>query len=277
MYGNDLISQFGKKEKKQGYLNLDKLDYHILNSPKWHKATFVEINGKKYYIKHQENNNDRASAEIINGILFNKAGIVSAEYLPIEFENKKCVISNDVLNQNCMSLCDYEISLIDKKNIYFKPFLFAKDKRYENFDRLSLATLDCLRQSLIINAIDLGINNWDGTCNNRGVQVVNGIATAMRVFDNEASGWGWNENISEFTNSFVAHRISHEEIINHYRTNEEYRKYITPQELAEVVGSLPLDESAKEFTEQTGYQFSQEYLDFLKFNTDKTAEELEHC
>ncbi len=279
MYGNDLISYFGKKEKKQGFFNLQDLNEYNFQTDSCYSTRRIEINGKDYFMKDLFNK-DRISAEILCGILYNKIGTKSAMYLPTKFNDEKCVISNDVLDKDCMSI-DYYLKILDEVYHYghVNPFLFSDKYSYIPLkNRLDVVTLDCLRENLKLNAVDLAVGNWDGRNSNRGVKFIDGKATEMRAFDNEASGWKWgNKNDLIFYNNFSVERLFPQDIMNHYRTNEEYRQYITPQELAEVVGALPIDESVQEATEATGHNFNQDYIDFLKYNTNRTAEELEHC
>ena len=279
MYGNDLISYFGKKEKKQGFLNLEDLDCYTFKTDPHYGTRKIEIDGKDYFMKDIFNK-DRISAEILCGILYNKMGTKSAMYLPMYFEDERYVISNNVLDKDCMSIEEYLKTLEKVYNYgHVNPFLFSDKYSYVPLEnRLDVVTLDCLRENLKINAIDLALGNWDGRNSNRGIKMVDRKATEMRVFDNEASGWKWGfERDLIFYNNFAVARLIHDDVINHYRTNEEYRQYITPQELAEVVGSLPIDESVNEATQATGHQFNQEYIDYLKYNVDKTAQELEQC
>ena len=290
---NLLLSRFGEQEKKQGFLQIESAKdlYYPLGYSKGATAPLY-IEGKKHFIK--EVKDDKLSSELISSHIFNMLLIKSAIYLPVKHGDYSEAVSNNVIDDNCLITSVY-LSELKKTLGKINPFLFSNENSFipiDNTTRNTLATRHAIRQNLKMNAVDLAIDNWDRGYNNFGVvmkekvfydkglnnfeiSIKDNVIEDIVLYDNEASGW--NLPHKKHHNNFSFSTLSFEEIINHYKQNEEYREYISPQELAQTVGSIQIDTSAQEVTQVCGHQFSQEYLDFLKFNVDKTAEALEHC
>lgn len=273
---NKLISRFKKQEIKQGFLQLaNNPDFTYPYGYEKGATAPVTVDGSDYYIK--EVNGDKLSAELLLGQIFNKLGIKSAIYLPVRHDDYSEAISNDVLDDNTIIASVY-LSNLKKSVGKYNPFLFTQEKTFlpiDNSIRNTFASKHAIRQNLKMNAVDLALSNWDRGFNNFGVTIQQNKVEDIVLYDHEASGWQIGHE--KFHNNFSFLSLPFDEIINYYKTNEEYREYTTPQELAETVGNIEIDKTADDITQHTGHQFREEYLDFLKFRIDKTAETLEQC
>ena len=197
--------------------------------------------------------------------------------MPVRHDDYSEAISNDVLDDKTIIASVY-LSTLKKSVGKYNPFLFTQEKTFlpiDNSIRKTFASKHAIRQNLKMNAVDLALSNWDRGFNNFGVTIQQNKVEDIVLYDHEASGWQIGRE--KFHNNFSFLSLPFDEIINYYKTNEEYREYTTPQELAETVGNIEIDKTASDITEQTGHQFREEYLDFLKFRIDKTAESLEQC
>ena len=191
--------------------------------------------------------------------------------MPARHGNFIETISNDVLAQDCLVASNYFKMLRNTLGQDINPFLLTTQNPviFDDF-----VEDNAMRQMIIRDCLNLGFKNWDGHKGNFAVRIVNGRVAEIIGFDNEASAVPSDK---KFHNIISEKRLDYQGMLQEYQSNEIYRQFILPTELAEIVGSVDIDGTAERYTQLTGHNFDQDYLDEMKFSTNKLAEDLEHC
>lgn len=269
MNTNKLLSWFNEKEKKQGFLQLEGAQNVFYDKQYFMGAVNrLQVDGVGYYLKAVSPK--EMDAEAILGPICKKY-FKSAIYLPVRHGSFIETISNDVLGQDCLVASNYFKMLRNTLGKEINPFLLTPQNPviFDDF-----VDDNAMRQMIIRDCLHLGFKNWDGHKGNYAVRIVDGKVVEVIGFDNEASGVPADK---KFHNILSDKRLDYQGMLHEYQTNEIYRQFIQPCELAEIVGGVDIDETASMYTDLTGHKFNQDYLDEMKFSTDKLAEDLKHC
>lgn len=221
-----------------------------------------------------------------------KLGIKTALSLPAGHKNKYVyAISNDVANESTILAKDYyeqfwENIRTDRNysgtTIGQHPFYLPSIKEQVEIDYNKFITPEAMRTLQIVRGLDMASYNTDRNWYNYYFQVENGVITDVIFIDHAMSGANIESTLfkelvdcmyySEFNK--ILGRNNYSNIISNFKNNEVIQDFITPQELAEIIGSANLVEEARDIKSTIGYKISDKYVDALAKSYDYTAEEL---
>ena len=231
-------------------------------------------------------------AETVLSQVFCNLGIQSAIYLPAGHKNKYVyAVSNDITNENTILAKDYYEQFWAKRendesyigaDVLRNPFYLPSKKEQLEFEYGEYITPEAMRTLQKVRVLDMASFNTDRNKYNYYFQMENGVITDIILIDHAMSGANVESTLCEelvnclYFNEFnrIYGRNNFDKIISNFKNNEVVQDIITPQELAETVGSVNMMEEARDIKGTIGYKIDQGYLDVMAKSFDYTAEEL---
>ena len=217
-------------------------------------------------------------AEVLLNRVYQKLGLKSVEYYPL-FNSKRCVISKAIQGENICSGEEFFEKVSNNSAGFDKRVVkFADEYSQSELDTiqnfLKYADEDFLRQLFITRGFDLATFNYDRNLKNFFVESdETGLARNMILLDNEASGC-LKYRRNGYYNDFTSQKLYKDELIRAFRQNEDYQQYITRFEIAETIATAPFNETTQEVKDEIGFVVDAEFLENVKMNSYKVAEEL---
>ncbi len=294
MEDNGLIKYYRDRKRGKDLTSTKKhKDFRILigkqGDVKSHQ-TYLQTPEGIYYTKCASK--AEIDAETVLSQVFCKLGIQSAIYLPAGHKNKYVyAVSNDITNENTILAKDYYEQFwenIRKDSNYSgttigqHPFYLPSIKEQVEIDYNKFITPEAMRTLQIVRGLDMASYNTDRNWCNYYFQMENGVITDIILIDHAMSGANVESTLCEelvnclYFNEFnkILGRNNYSNIISNFKNNEVVQDIITPQELAETVGSVNMMEEARDIKGTIGYKIDQGYLDVMAKSFDYTAEEL---
>mgnify|MGYP003291429879 CR=1 FL=1 len=225
------------------------------------------------------------SAELLLSRLLPKLGIKSVEYLP--FVNNKGIISvitKDISGRNISDGIEFFNEVMAKSagngNCFLNSevLVFADEQNRGELNTINnfhkYANSDTFKQLHLLRAFDLATLNNDRNPGNLFIERdEKDIGVGIIGLDYEMSG-APSYYTNNYYSTFSSKRLPGMDVIDAYKENEDYQKYITRFEIAETIASAPFDETAREVKDEMGFVIEPNFLDRMKSNTDIVAEEL---
>ena len=269
--------------RKDGYLEFkEKTSLTDTNKANVCKLTLPK---EEYFVKwmYEKYGKGVVDAEVLLGRVYQKLGLNSAIYYPLCIDGSKNIVISKSIRQKGDETAagfanDVMASSVNMKNPFlnFDVLKFRDDlsnshlNTIQNF--LKYSNVDFFRQLFLTRGLDLGTFNYDRNLHNYFVYKNGDKAEGIGLFDFEASAvrqFIHNGFYNDFNN-----REDSEDLISDFIQNEAYQEYITRFEIAEAVGSAPFEETAREVEDEIGYKVSESFVEEMKSNCDKVAEEL---
>lgn len=244
-----------------------------------------------YYVKTADKK--QRDAEVLLSQVYAKAGLKSAIYLPAGHISKyRCVVSNDIAKkENIVIAKDYFSDIrskvlngvtFDSNTIACNSFYMPQKKENAQVDYQKYITPDAMRNLQKARAFDLASFNIDRHHLNYFLKTQGDLVTDVILIDHAMSGEifknrnlvnDWLE-LSMYYSEFFYGKHFKDEIISSFKTNEVVQDFITPQELAESLGSVDILDTARDIRGTIGYKINQEYVDCIAKSFDDTADQL---
>lgn len=279
MQDNGLLKYYKDKHaSKPGYLTLSDYPFKIsleIEEDYGCVRTMYERN-KKYYFKLV--NRGEVDAELLLSQIYARAGFKTAIYTPL---NPTGVISQSVMGDKCQVARQFFLS----KAMQEKDSFSAKDQQalsdklmpqaYRDFKIYSHNfTKDCAREYLKMRIFDVATQNSDRNIGNYIVrQNSQGLGSEILSIDYGASGC-INRPNKYFSSLDGQVKNTADEIIELFKTSEEINKFVSPSEMAEQIGSINVEETAKDIKQTIGFELEQFFVNEISYSMDQTAEAL---
>lgn len=259
-YNNWIMDHYKQGNCKDGSLIYDELDLDLEISE---FDLFVKIasygNSTEYiYIKEPFFGKKEADAEILLSRLYEKFGIKSATYYPVN--NGDIVISDDVGSKNNILTPSAQLTLNldrnDGENICFSDHAITNQST--------------------MRILDLGSKITDRHKYNF-LHVINcGKIDDVVVYDFGRSAIYPNE---KYYNDFTfSTNLTREEMLKNVKQNEMLEEFVDKHALAEQMGVASdsgIVELAREIRQDLGYNINEEYIDNLRSSFEEVAEILD--
>ena len=296
MYDNGLMHHYrqGLFQRggavKAGLLDLRKLPFREMGySQRWGKGVeeyleFLYTPEGRFYVK--EDKKDGIDAEVLLSQIYKQAGFNTAIYTPaIDRKSKKVVLSNDIQTDTGVFPYDYlEMVRNRHKNIPTAdgfPTKISSDYVLGRYHTKAGA-----RAYLKMNLFDVAAVNYDRHLANYIYELDRlGRVSDVSLYDFGESGhvytsvkgqdpMYYEQNIT-YPNLFNdGSELTRQQMVEQFKTNEAVLSFISPQEMAESVGSINVTQTAKDIKAEIGYKVSQSYTDYIASSFDRMAEDL---
>ncbi len=275
--------------RKDGYFELttkeDATTFFVTPQVRLHQLE----NDGKYFVKNIDkgkNSYSMVSAEVLLSRLYPKLGLKSVEYLPIYNKGVTGVISKDISSKNITDVVGFLFDVVDgTRECLSNMFLDYSDVVYfsDEYNRgkvntitnfLKYVDVEYFKQLFTLRAVDLATFNHDRHLDNFRIEKnEKGIAQNIILLDSEACGCPIYR-IDSFYSDFTPKNLRGAELVKAFKENEDYQQYISRFEIAEKIATAPFDETAREIKEDFGFIVDGNFLEEVKANSYKVAEDL---
>ena len=309
MIDNGLLKYYPLFASKQGFVKMRAMKYQFVRPEYYDIVKKYTCQDGAFYFK--EERRDEIDSQVLLSQIYKKAGVNSAIYLPsLDPQNHRGTISNDIKTSSNISGRDFFSILYqtypkevlngelvkhtksskpkfdsksrDKMMMFDKdivsPSLTDYDKTAdgEKFDFVSLFTKDGMRAFIKMHLFDVASSNIDRNSSNFYFEIdKNGkicdVTTIDHSVSQECTRWG-----AEDFYSFIGEPMETDRqgMLFEFRENETVQDFITPQEMAEEIGSISVVSVAQEIKQETGYKINQNYVNCLAHSYENLAEDL---
>lgn len=293
MEDNGLIKYYRDRKKGKDLTSTKKhKDFSILSKETDIKKVqcYLQTPEGIYYTKCASK--AEIDAETLLSQVFCKLGIQTALYLPAGHKNKYVyAVSNDITNENTILAKDYYEQLwanIKKDDSYScvkvgqHPFYMPIVKEQVELDYNKFITPEAMRTLQMTRGLDMASFNTDRNWCNYYFQVEDNLIKDIILIDHAMSGANVESTLCDdlvdhmYFNEFnsLLGRNNYSRIISYFKNNEVVQDYITPQELAETIGSVDVVDVARDIKSTIGYKVNEKYVDYLANSFNDTAEDL---
>lgn len=281
MLDNGLSKYFEEHLSSHGFLKLDDLAFEMQQG----KGAFwgvYKVNTPEGQFCIRNSNEKRVfDSENLLGQVYNLCGLESAIYFPVVYKNRTGLISNNLDKPTAYTGFQYNERMKDETGEMF-PFLLSSKIDPKQMHIINkYFTRNAVRDIIKKTVLDVCACNTDGHLSNIIYQMQDGKVSKIQSFDNEFSGkiffsYGSESEYSVYFNYFQGGlKRNREEIIDEVKNNETSLSFITPQEIAESIGSVDIIATAKDFERNLpGYYFDEKYVNGMAYSFDKMAEDL---
>jgi len=241
---------------------------------------------KKY---HRYFSKEMTDAEILLGQVYNKLGIKSAIYVPVQEDGKKFLLSNSILQNDIYPTQAFHefVSLsVDCEEGQVRDFLsrdsLSSDK---SSDILKYFSDRAIEQKVKMRLVDCASNNTDRADCNYMYQIDDDrVCQDVVVFDHERSGIESLQVIKAgvytsftkgFKNDFGLVDSTSEEVVEEVINNPLVNSVVNRHALAEQIGNADISQVALDISRTTGYVVEPSYVNFLEKSFYKVATQLD--
>lgn len=277
MYDNGLLKYYEKHSCNGGYLDARVLGLKEENSISCKVSECSSAAGRFF---RRVNGGGRViekfvtDSQVLLSQIYNKAGIQSAIYLPAEVKGKKFLLSNSVLTPETVLADDY-IEGFPKFEYRF-PIDFLNPRHTGAVVEKYFTERAMLAQTKM-RVYDTASFNNDRHYANFFYKLKDGKADDVVAIDFEIGSCAFypEDKLSDvFFNDFENHPMIREEMLEHFRTNEEFAILMDKDELAEEIGSISPTKVAQDIKQTIGYEINPDVTDLLERSFDQVAEAL---
>ncbi len=249
----------------------------------------VEFNGDTYFKKHfRVYKRYYADAEILSSQIFCNMGIRSATYLPVYDKDDLCVYSDDlgIDNDSKYIILDYCQKLakntLGGENVDDGQSYRMVNEMTHLFNSSSNRFAEGLtyfakRQLIKARILQVVVMNSDNSTRNMAYVIgKDGKIADINVLDHEAGGLSMSYKNTYFFNDF-SDVMSGKTLIRTIKTSPVVAQFLSQKALhdfAESLGSLDIDEFARDFKGNFGYEIDRNYVDLVMRSRDEVAEDL---
>lgn len=214
-------------------------------------------------------------AEILLPLLYQKLGIECAKNTPVIVDGWRKVLSKNILQNKQIVPANkfhFEVARQIGYTINKLEYLF-QDKNPAVKYFLDKALEDRLKA----NAISLAVCDSDrAPCNNFYEINGKGLATRMLAIDHESSGQAFKKNKSvtdlNFVNDFTPAMLTAKQLVNLLKNDKLAREHFDSIKFANELENVDVKHIAYNYSNETGYEFSKNIVDYYAENFEKTAE-----
>ncbi len=281
MLDNGLNKYLEKHISSHGFLKLDDLGFEMQKGKGAFWGVHMVNTPEGQFCLRKSTDSRVFDSEILLGQVYNLCGVESAIYLPVVYKNRTGVISNNLDTPTSYTGFQFNEKMKDETGEMF-PFLLPSKidpKQMQTINKYF--TKDAVRDIIKKVVLDVCSCNTDGHLSNVIYQTQDGKVCKIQSFDNEFSGkmffsYGPDSEHTVFFNPFQGGlKRNREEIVDEIKNNETSLSFITPQEIAESIGSVDIINTAKDIEQNLPRNFfNMKYVDGMAYSFDKMAEDL---
>ncbi len=279
MKDNGLLEYYFYHRNPEGFLKIEEASCLNLGQHSLKYADVAHRNPPEYSIRFYIKPCDKVcmDAEVLLSQVYARAGINTAIYTPAVDRNRHtAVLSNNIENSG----------------MFIKPAVVYSNIRHLYPDTKDAAKIPIqydsnlalrryimptpLRDYIKMTALDVGAENDDRNICNYIFRTNGTFADELWSFDYGRSGYSFSRG---FTYSFPtifekASFLPKKEVISELKTNPNVQEIFPRTEMAEMLGSAQIANTARDIKDTIGYEVSPKYVDHLERSFDNLAEEL---
>ncbi len=275
MYDNGLLKYY-KNGSYNGFLDASNMPLSLIKKlgPRLNLCSLPEGMFYSKYAGDSILGKRIVDAEILVSQIYNRAGLRSAVYLPVNLNGINTILSNNIETQDTLIAGDCIKSFSRDSETFPMDFLSSSHTKEEV---LKYFTDRALEQQIKMRVYDTASYIGDRHTGNYLYTLNDGKIDGVSCIDFEVSGLVLGESTREeegYPNDFIEGDLTRQQLLEKYKTSSLVSYFIDKSQLAEEIGSINPQEVADDIKVSTGYEIDSGYTQFLARSYNEVAESL---